>query len=477
MLSSPISPPLSPRLFRSSLSSLNSHAQSQLGAYSPFIAHSTTRNIPSTGPGSATSSEESRSPIDNSLDSDFASDTMAEFEYNYPHYPFVGYGGTMFGGHIHSQSQSPMENRKRQLPLEISDGIRSSPYMITNGDLPFVSSPLKNELYDNAIQVNNVGDNYTTYLVPQQQHPQTPAQHGYAYSSPESPFLDGAAYYSSPASVSTNTAYTPSAHNHGGASPLLVGTEQGCDPRFVSGGTSPMHIPLRADTSLGAGSAGPVSARTDGGATTGSATSSPLYSAVRFSGVFGPAPAEGGYVYDVDGADADADGDYDDDLRYPSVDAREADDEGDIEGEDEQVREDEDDDDSDYLDRSSARPRVVPSQRGRVSPSEATDTGRLSSTRASRAQRPCAPAPVPVPNLTKKSRGRRVPTHPGVVVASDGVARRTRGYTCRVPGCGKCFARGEHLKRHIRSIHTNEKRMFYSFRIMHIEAQTNSYFG
>ncbi|KII87091.1 hypothetical protein PLICRDRAFT_113085, partial [Plicaturopsis crispa FD-325 SS-3] len=32
-----------------------------------------------------------------------------------------------------------------------------------------------------------------------------------------------------------------------------------------------------------------------------------------------------------------------------------------------------------------------------------------------------------------------------------------RTYTCVVPGCGKCFVRGEHLKRHVRSIHTWEK--------------------
>ncbi|KAJ6541548.1 hypothetical protein B0H19DRAFT_1173544 [Mycena capillaripes] len=45
-----------------------------------------------------------------------------------------------------------------------------------------------------------------------------------------------------------------------------------------------------------------------------------------------------------------------------------------------------------------------------------------------------------------------------------GVCRRpssakaaARLYTCKVPGCGKCFARGEHLKRHVRSIHTYEK--------------------
>ncbi|CAE6387143.1 unnamed protein product [Rhizoctonia solani] len=52
-------------------------------------------------------------------------------------------------------------------------------------------------------------------------------------------------------------------------------------------------------------------------------------------------------------------------------------------------------------------------------------------------QRTRTAAPVPVEGLTKKSRGRRVPT--------------------AVDGCGKCFHRGEHLKRHIRSIHTNER--------------------
>uniref|UniRef100_D8QKZ0 C2H2-type domain-containing protein n=2 Tax=Schizophyllum commune (strain H4-8 / FGSC 9210) TaxID=578458 RepID=D8QKZ0_SCHCM len=85
------------------------------------------------------------------------------------------------------------------------------------------------------------------------------------------------------------------------------------------------------------------------------------------------------------------------------------------------------------------------------------------------------PIPVPVPNLTKKSRGRRVPTAPtpdsarlATVVRANadgqlqGGGRRgsTKGlrlYTCKVAGCGKCFARGEHLKRHVRSIHTHEK--------------------
>jgi hypothetical protein len=69
--------------------------------------------------------------------------------------------------------------------------------------------------------------------------------------------------------------------------------------------------------------------------------------------------------------------------------------------------------------------------------------------------------PVPVPNLTKKSRGRKVPTSSGVPVYSlskDKSKKGTRTYTCHVDGCGKCFVRSEHLKRHIRSIHTNDKR-------------------
>jgi hypothetical protein len=75
-----------------------------------------------------------------------------------------------------------------------------------------------------------------------------------------------------------------------------------------------------------------------------------------------------------------------------------------------------------------------------------------------RAPRPCRlSAPVPVPNLTKKSRGRRVPTAP-VMIVQGGVQKNMRMYRCTVDGCYKCFARGEHLKRHVRSIHTNEKR-------------------
>lgn len=71
--------------------------------------------------------------------------------------------------------------------------------------------------------------------------------------------------------------------------------------------------------------------------------------------------------------------------------------------------------------------------------------------------RPRVMAPVPVPGLVKKSRGRRVPTASSVV-ASGGIQKSSRSYKCIAEGCGKCFARGEHLKRHVRSIHTNEKR-------------------
>lgn len=66
-------------------------------------------------------------------------------------------------------------------------------------------------------------------------------------------------------------------------------------------------------------------------------------------------------------------------------------------------------------------------------------------------------SPVPVPNLIKKSRGRRVPTEAESDDLSSGPSSKTRMFRCDVLGCGKCFLRGEHLKRHIRSIHTHEK--------------------
>jgi hypothetical protein len=98
------------------------------------------------------------------------------------------------------------------------------------------------------------------------------------------------------------------------------------------------------------------------------------------------------------------------------------------------------------------------------------------------------PLPVPVPNLIKKSRGRHVPavalpaanafSPTPVPSSSAGASSSSSGgglgrtgsagsvgsggaerlFVCAVEGCGKCFVRGEHLKRHVRSIHTHDKR-------------------
>jgi uncharacterized Zn-finger protein len=65
------------------------------------------------------------------------------------------------------------------------------------------------------------------------------------------------------------------------------------------------------------------------------------------------------------------------------------------------------------------------------------------------------PNPVAVPNLTKKARGRAVPTKDTLLKPGSG-----RAYACPVEDCRKVFTRSEHLKRHTRSIHTNEKREY-----------------
>ena len=61
--------------------------------------------------------------------------------------------------------------------------------------------------------------------------------------------------------------------------------------------------------------------------------------------------------------------------------------------------------------------------------------------------------PVPVPGLTKSSRGRSVPKKSEAVYEEG-----ARGFWCSVENCDKVFSRGEHLKRHITSIHTDNKR-------------------
>ncbi|KAG7445382.1 uncharacterized protein BT62DRAFT_875965, partial [Guyanagaster necrorhizus] len=36
-----------------------------------------------------------------------------------------------------------------------------------------------------------------------------------------------------------------------------------------------------------------------------------------------------------------------------------------------------------------------------------------------------------------------------------------RRYVCKYEGCGKCFLRGEHLKRHIRRLHVLQASLAY----------------
>ena len=128
------------------------------------------------------------------------------------------------------------------------------------------------------------------------------------------------------------------------------------------------------------------------------------------------------------------------------------------------------------------------------------------------------PLPIPVPNLNKKSRGRKVP-YIAATDSSDRVSKRksaevvkkeeeeedinannksgedqsrsrsstsgrsrrkpittpemsktpsgeNRTFVCLASGCGKCFVRSEHLKRHVRSIHTHDKREFSLFSVL-----------
>ncbi|GAA5925785.1 hypothetical protein JCM3775_001500 [Rhodotorula graminis] len=80
---------------------------------------------------------------------------------------------------------------------------------------------------------------------------------------------------------------------------------------------------------------------------------------------------------------------------------------------------------------------------------------------------------------TKRSRGRRPPVQSDLVVEIEDdddysvsfepseaqiawagltkTGKLRKIFLCKVPGCGKCFKRSEHLKRHVRSIHTNER--------------------
>jgi len=48
---------------------------------------------------------------------------------------------------------------------------------------------------------------------------------------------------------------------------------------------------------------------------------------------------------------------------------------------------------------------------------------------------------------------------PGTLAAGSLEAElRPRPFVCTIEGCGKAYIRAEHLKRHVRSIHANDKR-------------------
>jgi len=182
-------------------------------------------------------------------------------------------------------------------------------------------------------------------------------------------------------------------------------------------------------------------------------------------------------------ADEDAEGDYDDD-------------DADADYEDGDEYDPEDDDDGEFVVPKRRNPAPGNTRSLRTRSSTKTQSCRFEPYSYSSSSRPTSkptsssraitsrprtrmrtrhtnslPVPVPVPNLTKKSRGRRVPTVESLIpppVSKSGKTtsrkegdggddKNVRTYTCDAVGCGKCFARGEHLKRHVRSIHTYEK--------------------
>lgn len=62
---------------------------------------------------------------------------------------------------------------------------------------------------------------------------------------------------------------------------------------------------------------------------------------------------------------------------------------------------------------------------------------------------PSLPSPSSQQPQQQRTRGRRVSNVPN---------QGLRMFACKSEGCGKVFKRSEHLKRHVRSIHTMEKR-------------------
>jgi len=84
--------------------------------------------------------------------------------------------------------------------------------------------------------------------------------------------------------------------------------------------------------------------------------------------------------------------------------------------------------------RESARTRTTKSSSASVSSVGPIRTARQRSLSAQPRVQRKLDDPVPVPNLTKKSRGRAVPTTPFII--EQGITKQLRLYTCTVEGCG-----------------------------------------
>lgn len=149
------------------------------------------------------------------------------------------------------------------------------------------------------------------------------------------------------------------------------------------------------------------------------------------------------------------------------------------------IEADEADDESHKAPSVEFNPEAFSNPPERPAPSQYTflETYTSASQSERRGPRTRTAPPIPVPNLTKKSRGRRVPTNvagesedtPKEAPLKEGVQKGSRVYVCKVEDCGKCFSRGEHLKRHIRSIHTHEKRECRNMALMRLQALTFVY--
>ncbi|KAJ8653488.1 hypothetical protein O0I10_010816 [Lichtheimia ornata] len=114
------------------------------------------------------------------------------------------------------------------------------------------------------------------------------------------------------------------------------------------------------------------------------------------------------------------------------------------------------------MDTTALNDTLLPPQHGDMATCAASSNGSNSSSSSSECNSPPTTALSPTNNNTAKvtkrnskakstrSRGRRVSNNPSVAAGQ-------KMFTCEHDDCGKVFKRSEHLKRHIRSIHTLEK--------------------